>query len=122
MTTDKRPVSRDDVIRVRLLLDALHAVAFDGEQAPLWEQLYDTHEYRAEALTGSYHDDVAGDAFVAQEFQHAYLVLEGIVYHDGQVPARPLTPVLKPCNTAGCPERTYGPLCMSCELDRGGVS
>jgi len=119
---EQRPVTRDDVIRVRLLLDALHAVAFDGEQAPLWEQLYDTHEYRAEALTGSYHDDVAGDEFVAREFHHARLILEAILHHQGQLPAGPLPVPLKPCNAPGCPERVHGALCLSCELERGGVS
>jgi len=120
--TNKRPVNRDDLVRTLILLHALHSVAIDEERSPLWEQLFDAHQDRAEDLAGRYHDDLTGDAFAAAEFQHACLVVEGIVYHDGQVPAGPLTPVLKRCNAPGCQERTYGALCMSCELERGGVS
>ncbi len=119
---EQRPVSRDDLVRVLLLLDALHLVTVDGEPAPLYEALADQHELREEALTATYTDEEVGDDFVAREFHHARLVLEAVLHHDGQLPAGPLPVPLKPCNTPGCPERVHGALCMSCELERGGVS
>lgn len=117
MTSEQRPISRDDYERLYALLQAYRMRDLGGDELT-WETLHRIHEHdlggRAMAP-----EMVAGDEGLAREAHHAALVVEALLRGKTTIPAV-TRPPLGICGTPGCPNSTHGALCPSCELKAGG--
>ncbi|MFD3815058.1 hypothetical protein ACFWRZ_08320 [Streptomyces rubiginosohelvolus] len=117
MTSERRPISRDDYERVYALLQAYRVRDLDGSELT-WEILHRIHENElgGRAIAP---DEVVGDEGLAREAHHAALVLEALLQGKDTIRTT-IRPPLGVCGTAGCPNTTHGALCLSCELKAGG--
>lgn len=116
MTDDRRPVNRDDLVRILMVLHAVSA-RVGGEHVPLYEALHDQHADHPELLSRRFDEEEMGEAFLAREFHHALLVLESLAWHDGQVPAEERPAPSTVCAKPGCPHLAAWQWCVGCELE-----
>ncbi len=119
MDRPRRKVNRDDLLRVRLLLEAYDCKAHGEPERALGDLLRGVWEHRS--YTPPHGEDPLDDRLAAREMQHAHLVVEALLLHDGELPDLPgdREPMKTVCATPGCPELVYVELCLGCELRAG---
>lgn len=124
MSDDQRPVNRDDLLRVMLLLHAVARRVGGEQQLPLDAALHEEHQDYGDQLSRRYDTDEAGEAFLAKEHHHALLVLEALAWRDGRVPVTERPPPSTVCAEPGCPKLAWWELCLDHQLERfiGGAS
>ncbi len=116
-----RPINKNDYLRVYSFLMALSAYHHDDQDGPddLVESLKLTYEdYVGDVpFLNEILDDPVPERLIARELSFARQLLEALWRGSDRMPEK-VSISLSPCAVPGCPELTYGALCLTHELEK----